>query len=278
MPIFEKPPIETLSMFKDRWTPLYLEHGRLEVDDSSVKWINAEGLVCPLPIACISAILLGPGVSITHAAIKACAESNALICWVGEESMRFYSYGIAPTHTNDRIKLQVEFWSNKKKRLEVARKMYQKRFPGVELEDKSLPEMRGMEGVRVRSQYSELGEKYGVTWKGRRYDRDNWDLCDEINLALTIVNQCLYSLCHSVIYMLGFLPQLGFIHETGYLPFVYDIADLYKSQVAFPAAFETISLNHGADENQIRRILKEKIEAKKLIEKMPMEILQLFEM
>jgi hypothetical protein len=33
MPIFEKPPLETLTPAKDRWTPIYLEHGRLEVDD-----------------------------------------------------------------------------------------------------------------------------------------------------------------------------------------------------------------------------------------------------
>ncbi len=40
MPLFERPPLETLAQAKDRWTPLYLEHGRLEVDDSSVKWIG----------------------------------------------------------------------------------------------------------------------------------------------------------------------------------------------------------------------------------------------
>lgn len=45
MPIFEKPPLETLTPAKDRWTPIYLEHGRLEVDDSSIKWIGADSLV-----------------------------------------------------------------------------------------------------------------------------------------------------------------------------------------------------------------------------------------
>jgi CRISPR-associated protein Cas1 len=27
MPIFEKPPLATLAPAKDRWTPIYLEHG-----------------------------------------------------------------------------------------------------------------------------------------------------------------------------------------------------------------------------------------------------------
>ena len=61
MPIFERPPLETLAMARDRWTPVYLEHGRLEVDDSSVKWISADGLLCRIPAATVSAILLGTG-------------------------------------------------------------------------------------------------------------------------------------------------------------------------------------------------------------------------
>ena len=73
MPIFEKPPIETLAPARDRWTPIYLEHGRLEVDDSSIKWIGADGLVYRLPVATISALMLGPGTTVTHAAVKACA-------------------------------------------------------------------------------------------------------------------------------------------------------------------------------------------------------------
>ena len=71
MPIFERPPLE--AMAPDRWTPVYLEHGRLEVDASSVKWISADGLLCRIPAATVSAILLGPGTTITHAAVKACA-------------------------------------------------------------------------------------------------------------------------------------------------------------------------------------------------------------
>lgn len=52
MPLFERPPLETLASAKDRWTPVYLEHSRLEVDDSSVKRIGTDGLQWPaLPAA-----------------------------------------------------------------------------------------------------------------------------------------------------------------------------------------------------------------------------------
>jgi CRISP-associated protein Cas1 len=59
MPIFERPPLETLAPARDRWTPIYLEHGRVEVDDSAIKWIAADGKVCPIPVATLSALILG---------------------------------------------------------------------------------------------------------------------------------------------------------------------------------------------------------------------------
>ena len=97
MPVFEKPPLETLTPARERWTPLYLEHGRLEVDDSSVKWIGADRTVLRVPVATVSSLMLGPGTSVTHAAIKACSECNTPVCWVGEEGTHFYSFGVSPT-------------------------------------------------------------------------------------------------------------------------------------------------------------------------------------
>ncbi|MBG85378.1 MAG: hypothetical protein CMO80_00555 [Verrucomicrobiales bacterium] len=151
MPIFEKPPIETLAPAKDRWTPLFLEHGRLEVDDSSVKWIGGDGLLCRIPVATVSSLLLGPGVTITHAAIKACADSNTPICWVGHESLRFYAAGITPTHDNQNPKIHATAWANKKRRTAIARDMFRQRFPDLAVDKYSVKELRGMEGLRVRS-------------------------------------------------------------------------------------------------------------------------------
>ena len=100
MPVFERPPLETLAPAKDRWTPIYLEYGRVEIDDSSIKWVSSNGLVCPLPAATISAIILGPGTTITHAAVKAAAQCNCPIFWLGEDGLRFYAFGITPNHDN----------------------------------------------------------------------------------------------------------------------------------------------------------------------------------
>jgi len=277
MAIFEKPPLDALAPAKERWTPIYLEHGRLEVDDSSVKWIGADRTVLRIPAATVSVIMLGPGTTVTHAAVKACSQCNTPLCWIGEEGMRFYSFGVAPTHDNKNARRQVALHAARRSRQEVAIKMFLKRFPEEIVAGKTVAELRGLEGDRVKNLYSEFGSRYGVTWKGRKYDKDNWVLADGINRAISAANASLYALCTAVICSMGYLPQLGFIHIGGPLPFVYDIADLYKVETTFEAAFQTLGANENAREKEVLELLKIKIEERKLLKRIPVDIEELLQ-
>ncbi|MBM3838523.1 MAG: type I-E CRISPR-associated endonuclease Cas1 [Verrucomicrobia bacterium] len=272
MPIFERPPLETLAMARDRWTPIYLEHGRLEVDDSSVKWIGADGLLCRLPVATLSAIVLGPGTTVTHAAMKACADSNTPVCWMGEEGMRFYAFGLAPNHDNDMPRYHAAAWADKKRRAEIARRMFKMRFPDVDVESRTVKELRGMEGLRVRTLYAKLGLQHGVTWKGRNYNKDNWEMADPVNRALSAANASLYALCAAVVCSLGYVPSLGFIHDAGTLPFVYDVADLYKHLTSIPAAFLAIRQDSKDDGELTRKLLKQRVEEERLLQRIPKDL------
>jgi CRISPR-associated protein Cas1 len=267
-----RPPLETLAPANDRWTPLYLEHGRLEVDDSSIKWIGADGLVCRIPAATLSALLLGPGSTATHAAIKACADSNTPLCWTGAEGMHYYATGLKPTHDNTNARHQAELWGNRNTRIAIARRMFAHRFgPDSAKAARSVAELRGMEGLRVRTTYAELGAKYGVTWRGRDYDKTNWNLSDDINRALSAANASLYALCAAVITTMGYLPQLGFIHEAGNIPFVCDIADLFKVETSYTAAFETVAAAppRAQLEEQTRTALKRHLETHRILPRLP---------
>lgn len=273
MPIFEKPPIETLAPAKERWTPLYLEHGRLEVDDASIKWIGADKTVFRIPVATISALMLGPGTTVTHAAIKSCADCNTPVCWVGEQGMRFYSFGVTPTHDNSRARRQAEIHASKKKREIVARRMFQMRFGlGTDVENYSVKTLMGMEGKRVKALYMEMGERYGVTWKGRDYNKSNWMLSDKINRAVSAANASLYALTTAVVCSMGYLPQLGFIHSGGTIPFVFDMADIYKHETTLAAAFQTMGINPEADEKTVLTALKIIIEEQRLLKRIPVDI------
>lgn len=278
MPLFERPPLETLAPAKDRWTPIYLEHGRLEVDDSSVKWIGANGLLCRLPVATVSALILGPGTTVTHAAMKACAESNTPVCWTGEDSLRFYAFGLTPNHNNDMPRLHAEAWADKRRRTQIARAMFKMRFPDGEVEGKSVKELRGMEGLRVRALYAQLGLQHGVTWKGRNYDRQNWDTADDINRTLSAANSSLYALCAAVCCSLGYVPSLGFVHDSGTLPFIYDVADLYKHLTSIPAAFLAVRQDAKDDGELVRKLFKERVEEERLLQRIPKDLAALFQM
>ena len=134
----------------------------------------------------------------------------------------------------------------------------------------------GMEGQRVKALYSEMGSKYGVTWKGRQYDPSNWNLADGLNRAISAANSSFYALVTAIVVSMGYLPQLGFIHSAGTLPFVFDIADIYKPESTLEAAFQTIGINPKATEKEVLIRLKQIIEQLKLLKRIPRDITRLF--
>lgn len=230
---------ESLPQIKDKYPFIYLERGRLEIDDSSIKWINADGDVVRLPIATACSIVLGPGTSITHEAVKVLASSNCTVCWTGEDGMIFYATGINPTADTKNFKHQVKVSGNAASSLEAARRMFAMRFPGSDLAGKTLKEMMGMEGYRVRDIYAEKAKEYNVGWAGRICNKDSkgFNLNDITNQVLTSSNGALYGIVTSCIVSLGYSPHVGFIHSGSPLPFTYDIADLYKEYLCIDLAF-----------------------------------------
>lgn len=221
----------------EKYPFIYLERGRLEIDDSSVKWIDYEGNLVRLPVATINCLLLGPGTSVTHEAIKVMAASNCCVCWVGEDSLLFYAVGQSPTANTKNMRSQMEFAANEKKRLEIARRMFLRRFPDDDVNAKTLKELMGMEGKRVRALYDEYAQKYKVGWSGRNYVPGKFELGDLTNRILTSANAALYGILTSAIYSMGFSPHIGFVHSGSPMPFVYDMADLYKEELCIDMAF-----------------------------------------
>jgi len=235
--LFVKINRENLPQVKDKYPYLYLERGRLEIDDSSVKWIDCDGNIVRLPIATINTLLLGPGTSVTHEAVKVLAAANCSIFWVGEDSLLFYAVGQSPTADTRNFRKQVQLAADKKASVEVARRMFQRRFPSADLRGKSLKEMMGMEGHRVSKLYEEMAGKYNVGWKGRSYKPGKFELSDITNQILTSTNAALYGILTSAVYSMGYSPHIGFIHSGSPLPFVYDLADLYKEKLCIDTAF-----------------------------------------
>ncbi|MFI3291730.1 MAG: type I-E CRISPR-associated endonuclease Cas1e [Opitutales bacterium] len=277
---FSKPPFSTLPQSKDRWTPIYLEYGRLEVDDSSLKWIQSDGLLCRIPVASVSAILMGAGTSITHAAIMAAADSNTPIIWVSKSATKYIAYGTQTNANNTNARLQAKVYGNRNSRTQVARKMFSLRFgEEKDIRDKTINELRGMEGIRWRKVYKDIADKYGVYWNRRDYDVSNWEDGDDINKAISMANAVLHSLCSAIILNMGYLPQIGFLHDSSVISFSCDIADIFKKDTSLDAAFSVIGSGYYNSDNLSIKIiekLKLNFESAQTLKKIPKVIEYLF--
>ncbi|MGN1189873.1 MAG: type I-E CRISPR-associated endonuclease Cas1e [Candidatus Ornithospirochaeta sp.] len=263
---------------KDRYPFIYLERGRLEIDDSSVKWIDSECNVVRLPIATISTILLGPGTSITHEAVKVLSSANTTVCWVGEDSLLFYATGISPTANTRNIRLQSQLASSQKTRLTVARRMFSYRFPDTDVSNSSLSDLMGKEGKRVKQLYLDKAEEYQVGWSGRSYVPGDFNLSDTTNKILTSSNSALYAIITSVVCATGYSPYIGFVHSGSPLPFIYDLADLYKEYLCIDFAFKmTKELAGIYDKKRIIDSFRERIIEFDLLGRIKNDIDKLFE-
>jgi len=258
--LFIKVTRDSLPQVKDKYPFIYLERGRLEIDDASVKWIDSTGNVIRLPIATLNCLLLGPGTSITHEAIKVTASANCGICWAGEDSLIFYASGQTPASDTRNLRHQIELSADPIKSLEVARRMFAKRFPKADLAGKTLSEMMGMEGHRVRQLYNEKAQEYGVGWQGRKFVQGRFELSDLTNQILTASNAALYGIISSSVHALGYSPHIGFIHSGCPLPFVYDLADLYKEHLCIDLAFSlTKELGGYYNKYKVANAFKERV-------------------
>ncbi|APR04655.1 type I-E CRISPR-associated endonuclease Cas1e [Thauera chlorobenzoica] len=275
--LFVKVTRDSLPQVKDKYPFLYLERGRLEIDDSSIKWIDADNNVVPLPVATLNALLLGPGTTVTHDAVKTAVSANCSICWVGEDSLLFYAAGFLPTADTRNLKQQIELASDAQKSLEVAQRMFARRFPDAELKGKSLQEMMGMEGYRVRALYQQKAEEYQVGWKGRQFTPGKFELGDVTNQVLTATNAALYGILCSAVHSMGYSPHIGFIHSGSPLPFIYDLADLYKETLCIDLAFSlTRDLAGRYDKHKVSAAFRQRVIETELLARVGEDIQDMF--
>jgi CRISPR-associated protein Cas1 len=271
--LFVKVTRESLPQVKDKYPFLYLERGRLEIDDSSIKWIDSTNNVVPLPVATLNALLLGPGTTVTHDAVRTAAAANCAICWVGEDTLLFYAAGFLPTADTRNLKKQIALSADSKKSIEVARRMFARRFPDADLQGKTLPELMGMEGNRVRALYQQKAEQYQVGWKGRSFTPGKFETSDVTNKILTASNAALYGVLCSGVHSMGYSPHIGFIHSGSPLPFVYDLADLYKAELCIDLAFQlTRELAGRYDKHKVATAFRQRVIEMDLLAKLGEDI------
>lgn len=240
MPAAEPPfvPLRPIPI-KDRAGIVFLEYGELDVIDSAFVLVDAKGVRVQIPIGGLACIMLEPGTRVSHAAVLLAARVGCLLVWVGEAGVRLYASGQPGGARADKLLYQARCALDEEARLKVVREMYRRRFDEDAPSRRSIDQLRGIEGARVREIYKLIARKYGVEWKARNYDRREWDAADIPNRCLSAATACLYGLSEAAILAAGYAPAIGFLHRGKAQSFVYDIADIFKFDTVVPAAFET---------------------------------------
>lgn len=270
--------LQILPQVKDSISYLYFEKASIVNKDSSIMAMRETGNI-PIPVSSLTCLMLGPGVNITHSAIKVIAENGCMIVWCGERGSHFYASGLGETRSSENTMIQAKYCMDEELHMRVVRRMYEIRFSdqkSFKFSNMTLEQIRGLEGAKQKAIYKQYAKKYGIQWSGRKNKDVDWNSLDPINRTISVANSVLYHLCHAAILSLGYSTALGFVHKGMTLAFVYDIADIYKARTTIPAAFLAVHENKDNPEKKLKRILREYFHKIKIMKRIAIDIASLF--
>lgn len=251
--------LETARMpHADRHGLLWFERGELCVIDGCLHFFQGKDSLTPsavqIPHQTVSMILLGPGSTVTHDALRLLARHGTLMAAVGEDGVRCYTAPPLLPDRSDIARRQAELWGNPRRRISVARHMYALRL-GEILPHRDLDTLRGIEGARVKAIYQLMAQRYGIEWKGRHYDRANPNATDIPNQAINHAATAVEAAAAIAVQAVAAIPQLGFIHEDSGQSFILDIADLFRDTITLQIAF-TVAKKAATDSQTVDRLVR----------------------
>ena len=242
----------------DRHGLLYLDRGVLSVVDGCLHFNSGGGVLAvgdyQLPHQMLSALLIGPGTSLSHDVLRILARHGTTLVAVGTDATRLYTAPALGPDRSDIARAQARAWADEKTRIAVARKMYARRL-GEVLPHTDIEVLRGIEGARVKASYKLVAQQFGISWKKRDFNRANPDAADLSNQAINHASTAVRAAAGVAVSAVSALTQLGFIHEDSDQSFVLDIADLYRESVTLRLAFHAAKrMQEGADDTVDRLV------------------------
>ena len=246
---------------------MFIERGQIDVLDGAFVVVDKNGVRTHIPVGSIACLMLEPGTRVSHKAAALAARVGTLLVWVGEAGVRLYASGQPGGARSDRLLYQAKLALDDQARLQVVRKMYEVRFGEKPPERRSVKQLQGIEGARVKKIYQLLAKRAGVPWKGRRYNPNEWGAGDMPNRCISAATACLYGITEAAILAAGYAPAVGFIHTGKPQSFVYDIADLFKFDTIIPQAFSIAAKNPKEPEREVRLMCRDSFRQTKLLKK-----------
>lgn len=251
---------------EDRVSFAYLEHANIVQDRTGVVALGSDESgfskrVIQIPVGSMAVLALGPGTTISQAAMVSCTRSGATVLFTGGGGVPCYSHATPLTSSARWAIAQARLVSNERHQREAALALYKLQFGMEAIPGGTIRQMRGIEGQLMKRRYRELAQKHRINGFRRETGSD-----DDVNVGLNIGNSMLYGCAAAACAALGVSPALGIIHRGDARSLLFDLADLYKPGVVLPIAFASA----GAEDvpAAVRRALRKEISSQRMLEGM----------
>ena len=206
----KKTELTELPHIDDRVTFIYIEHAKINRQDSAITVTDQRGIV-RIPAAMVGVLLLGPGTDISHRAVELIVTPVPEYC--GSASVAFVIM---------LMEIASAFYAILEKRQSLSQYTFSTcgctqnvsvRFPDEDVSTLTMQQLRGREGARIRRPIAFIQEN--ITYIGTSENTIRRILNrTPVNQALSAANVALYGIVHSVIVAIGMSPGLGFIHTV----------------------------------------------------------------
>lgn len=260
----------------------YLEYCRVHVDGERLVYAIAEDATTKqwnIPTVNTSALLLGPGTSITQAALQKLASERVLVGFTAGGGVPIYLGSFSEYAPTEYLIEWIKGWTSDAWRLGMAKRFalarcdfmdrawraydftldpstHTARFRNGIARAASVEELRGAEGAFAKECYVSVARTLGLKWNGRVQQADDQDLA---NAYLDHGNYLAYGLAAVVLWTLGIPPGLAVNHgATRAGGLVFDLADIIKDSIVLPCAFACAK--NGIGRQRFREIVIDKFD------------------
>lgn len=262
--------------FEDRVSFLYLERCSVRQDKTGVvaySKVEGESLIqrVQLPVSGLAVLHLGPGTSISAAAMTSCTRAGVTVMFTGGGGVPSYSYYVPLTSSARWAIAQAKLVSSERNQRKAAVILYRRQLGlDIDSEETSIAVMRGLEGRMMKQTYRSLAREHGV----KAFRRDT-TAEDSVNLCLNLANSMLYGCAASACQALGINPALGVIHRGDARSLLFDLADLYKPEVSLPLSFRCSKSGDALKE--VRKEIRREIHRRGMLKEMIGVLMEILE-
>ena len=124
-------------------------------------------------------------------------------------------------------------------------------------ERRSVDQLRGIEGARVRKTYELLAKQYGVTWHGYAMTQKDWEKGDIANQCVSAATACLYGVTEAAVICCWLCASGRFYPHRQTALVCIRYGRYFKFETVVPVAFRIAAKFPSQPDREVRMACRE---------------------